>query len=579
MNWLLDKSGLFIEAQEIRWDHLHLYITVEVKMNGEKQYDPEKLDFYMVYMSGKARAKLDVTKISDSTYELHVNVTNNGANQCIPFGVYTIFVCENEDVLTNVQSSIALGLKLEERSRIFSYNAFHKAYNVQFFVDVYDETGLPLKINIRNLDEIPLVFPKNEDWKAQIKDIMINVKDDVRHVVRRMYRKKYKKYKDKRENTIVFLTTQSNQLVNNLSAVHKKMLERKLDSKFNILVYAHNTAGKPMVEIDWEPFIDTVAQARIIFIDDHVPAFDWLRLGGQTKLIQLWHAGAGFKSSGYNRWGNVGAPGPHSCHRQYAYGIAGSKKIASFFSDAWGINVEKVVSTGMPRMDSYLDKEYQKKTVEKLYEKYPICNGKKVILFAPTFRGVDRSTAYYPYELLDFEKLYQVCGSEYVVLFKAHPWVNNKLEIEEKYQDKFLDVSSYKNINDLFYITDLMITDYSSGIYEYSLMRKPMLFFGFDVESYSFSRGFHRSFEESAPGKVCYTFEEVIKAIEDKDFEYEKVEKYIEEHFDYFDTNACNRVIDWFVLGQLPAEITERIEKKRNEMKKMAQLDFTREEV
>ena len=187
---------------------------------------------------------------------------------------------------------------------------------------------------------------------------------------------------------------------------------------------------------------------------------------------------------------------------------------------------------------------------------------------------MDKKTAYYPYELIDFEKLYQICGDEYVVLFKMHPWVNKDIVIGKKYADKFLDVKKYPNINDLFYIVDLLITDYSSNIFEYSLMRKPMLFFAFDKIQYSFSRGFHRDYEESAPGKVCYSFEEVLSAITDKDFEYEKVEQYITHHFDYIDSGASDRVIDWILLGKMPENISNAIKKKQEEIQRMHELDF-----
>ena len=185
-----------------------------------------------------------------------------------------------------------------------------------------------------------------------------------------------------------------------------------------------------------------------------------------------------------------------------------------------------------------------------------MCRGKKVILFAPTYRGRNKKTAYYPYELIDFEKLYQICGDEYVVLFKMHPWVNKDIVIGKKYADKFLDVKKYPNI------------------FEYSLMRKPMLFFAFDKIQYSFSRGFHRDYEESAPGKVCYSFEEVLSAITDKDFEYEKVEQYITHHFDYIDSGASDRVIDWILLGKMPENISNAIKKKQEEIQRMHELDF-----
>ena len=94
-------------------------------------------------------------------------------------------------------------------------------------------------------------------------------------------------------------------------------------------------------------------------------------------------------------------------------------------------------------MDEYLDEQHRNEKIKELYEQFPMCRGKKVILFAPTYRGRNKKTAYYPYELIDFEKLYQICGDEYVVLFKMHPWVNKDIVIGKKYADKFLDVKKY----------------------------------------------------------------------------------------------------------------------------------------
>ena len=279
-------------------------------------------------------------------------------------------------------------------------------------------------------------------------------------------------------------------------------------------------------------------------------------------------------SSGYSRWGHEGCPAPLSCHRQYSYGIAGSKLIAPFFSEVWGINDERVLPTGMPRMDEYLDPAHRKDKERELYEQFPISVVKKVVLFAPTYRGTNKRNAYYPYELIDFKRLYRECKEEYIVLFKMHPWVNNPLEIQQQYADKFIDVKEYPNINDLFYITDLLITDYSSNIFEYSLMGRPMMFFAFDKIQYSFSRGFHRDYEESAPGKICYTFDELMDAFANKDFEEEKVEQYVKHHFDHIDSNASDRVIDWFLLGEMPEDLKAAMEVQEEDMRHMNSLVF-----
>lgn len=75
-------------------------------------------------------------------------------------------------------------------------------------------------------------------------------------------------------------------------------------------------------------------------------------------------------------------------------------------------------------------------------------------------------------------------------------------------------------------------------------------------------------------GKVCYTFEELLTAIVDKDFEFEKVEQYITHHFDYIDSGASDRVIDWILLGKMPEDIREAIQKKQDAMTRMHTIDF-----
>ena len=156
-----------------------------------------------------------------------------------------------------------------------------------------------------------------------------------------------------------------------------------------------------------------------------------------------------------------------------------------------------------------------------------------------------------------------------------HPWVAQPVPISKAYRDKMIDVNKYPNINDLFYVTDLMITDYSSGIFEYSLMRKPMLFFAFDEIQYSYSRGFHRPYEESAPGKVCHTFDELMDAMENKDYDYEKVEEYVELHFDNIDSKASDRVIDWILLGNIPEKNRKRLEAIQHDNQRLLQMDFS----
>lgn len=576
MENLIDKRQITARVTKITWERIWLHLEVEVAYAEDADKDSE-LAFYLINGLFEPKAKLKVTGVDGNTYKLKLNITNPGTGLCLPQGTYSLVICQNKRQMAKAEIAESLVKDMSNASRNFLYGGRAKVYSVTFYVTEGDE-GLPFIMYVlaggRTGISAPVAhnkkgFHPKEELKKQYSKVNKPFKVD-------LYWKYRKKYKNKSKKTVIlFMSEQSTSISTNLKAVKDRMIARGMDKDYVILESYRSSVTTPRMGLQsWLDTLKKMAMADFIFLDDHAPLLDWLIVDKDTTIIQLWHAGAGFKASGYSRWGHIGCPAPYSCHRQYKYGIAGSKNIAHFFSEVWGINDSQVLPTGMPRIDEFLDEDYRSRKTKELYAKYPMCKNKKVILFAPTYRGKNKATAYYPYELIDFERLYELCGDEYVVLFKMHPWVAAEVPIEEKYKDRFADVGKYPNINDLFYFTELLITDYSSNIFEYSLMRKPMLFFAFDEIQYSFSRGFHRAYEESAPGKVCHTFDEVLRAIAEKDFEYPKVEEYVEKHFDYIDSHASDRVIDWIILGQLPDSVKKDLAEDAAINKELETLDF-----
>lgn len=574
----LEEKTVRAIVVDIEWERifLHLYVKVEICDTSVLAAD-EVLDFYIVDKSTyTSPAKCKVLGVENGVYHLKLNVTNNGECVCIPSGIYILEVCRKDEALADAETDIGVVPKLDDSSRNFLYAKGKKVYSVTFAVEEGKEI-LPFEMTTLAAVRTGMEFPQRSKMRNRIHPVR-DLRDTwlkKKNLMRVAYRFFYLINKSKRSKTVLFMTEQTDVIGSNLKAVSERMLERGMDKEYTILRSARAASELPQGAKSWFGLIWKLSQSGIVFLDDHAPCLDWFKLTDDTKVIQLWHAGAGFKSSGYSRWGHMGCPNAVSCHRQYNFGIAGSKNIAPFFSEVWGCNDEQVLATGMPRMDEYLDETHKQQKIKEIYEKYPICKGKKVVLFAPTYRGMNKKEAYYPYDLIDFDGLYEVCKDEYVVLFKMHPWVHEGVPITKKHKDKFIDVGTFPNINDLFYITDLLITDYSSNIFEYSLMRNPMLFFAFDKIQYSFSRGFHRPYEESAPGKVVYTFEQLIEAIRTKDFEHEKVQEYVDHHFDYIDSNASDRVIDWLVLGNLPQSVQEDLARIKEENEYRNQLDFT----
>ena len=566
-------------VSSIKWERIHLFLGVELQWSdssesaGDGVTTAEDVDFFAIDQEGMAGILFDVDDEKNGKASLHVNITNNGLHQCVPAGHFRILVCRGDDVIAECEADEELTSRMADASRAFLFGTQRREYSVSFHVTDNSEQ-LYFRMHMMPFNYQKMGYPYMSTFWSSLRSVFFNYFIQTRRNIRRYYQLLCRLQGSSKKKHILFMTEQSATLGSNLSCIIQKLKERGLDREYTIQTWTRKESEGDHSAFSWLKLTQLLAKSGYIFVDDHVPVFDWLPLE-DTILIQTWHAGAGFKSSGYSRWGQVGGPAPVSCHRQYTYGLCGSRKIAHFFSEVWGINTERVLNTGMPRMDEYQDPEYQKATTKKLYETFPMCQGKKVILFAPTYRGRSNRDAYYPYGLIDWKRLDEVCGDEYVVLFKMHPWVLVDIKIPKQYAKKMIDVKKYPNINDLFYITDLLITDYSSNIYEYSLMRRPMLFFAYDEIQYSFSRGFHRPYREAAPGKVCRTFEELMKAIETEDFEFEKVEEYVRTQFDHFDSNATDRVIDWLLLGQMPEDIAQEIAQRDARMKRIQTTDFT----
>lgn len=569
---------------KIDWEriHLHLYVKIEYAQGADRK---APLHFYFVDSLYRGQAKAKIIDVQDDVYHLKLNITNRGNKECVPAGAYNLIVVQDAKMMAKAVIDRAIVPKMSDHSRNFLYNARHKVYTVTFYV-TEGEDDLPFTMYILASGKVAMnSVGMGKGHKKTTLNPVAGAKNWYAHNNRAikadLYNRYHKQFFKKDGKVILIMSEQSETISTNLAAVRDRILERGMDKQgYTVLEsYRSSMTNPKMGKKSWNDTLKKMAMANFIILDDHAPLMDWLQVSKDTTVVQIWHAGAGFKSSGYSRWGHIGCPAPNSCHRQYSYGIAGSKSIAPFFSEVWGINDANVLPTGMPRIDEFLNEEHRKKKTAEIYEQYPLCKGKKVILFAPTYRGRNKASAHYPYELIDFDRLYEVCGDDYVVLFKMHPWVPYPVPIPEQYKDKFVDVNLYPNINDLFYITELLITDYSSNIFEYSLMRKPMLFFAFDEIQYSFSRGFHRDYRESTPGKVVETFDELLTAIENKDFEYEKVDEYVEKHFDYIDTHASDRVIDWIILGNIPEDIRKEIAADEAIQEELRTLDFTPKEV
>jgi CDP-ribitol ribitolphosphotransferase len=139
-----------------------------------------------------------------------------------------------------------------------------------------------------------------------------------------------------------------------------------------------------------------------------------------------------------------------------------------------------------------------------------------------------------------------------VCLVRLHPFVREPLPIPEAMRDRIVDASARPTAgspapietNDLLFAVDLLVTDYSSIVYEYSILGRPMLFFAYDLDDYVASRDFYEPYATFVPGRIIRTFDELLDAIRREDYQQEKVEPFARRHFDHLDGGSTDRVID-----------------------------------
>ncbi len=293
---------------------------------------------------------------------------------------------------------------------------------------------------------------------------------------------------------------------------------------------------------------------KYVLLDDFSRTTSYIKVRKGQELIQLWHGPGAFKKFGHSRsiknGGNLKII--HPGYKKYTKVITSSEEIRKCYAEAFGIDINKTKATGFPRTDMFFDAEYIENRKEQIYKKYPFLANKKIILFAPTYRGRRVIDANYDFEKLDIDKIYNEFKEEYIFVFKWHPALYNNIVRGKrrgynlcKYNNFYYDLSNERDINDLLLITDILITDYSSVIFDYAFINKPVIYFAYDLEEYEQERGLYFDYKEYVYGKIAKNDDELIEAIKTKDMEPEKRKLFMEKFLGMCDGHSTEKTYEW----------------------------------
>ena len=266
-----------------------------------------------------------------------------------------------------------------------------------------------------------------------------------------------------------------------------------------------------IVKYETFSYYKALAKAKYWVLNSNTRKF--LKPTDEQVYIQTWH-GTPLKKIGLD------VPGSDLDYahegEKFSYMISPSKYCSEKLVSAFGLQGREdiVLETGYPRNDALFTFDQAK--VNSILRELDVPRGKKIILYAPTFRDNKHSevSGYENASGLDFDKLKEQIGDEYIILFRAHYFVAKNMDFE-KYKDFVIDVSDYEDVNDLYIISDMLITDYSSVFFDYANLKRPIIFYMYDYEDYKANaRDFYLD-QNELPGPITKTQEELAKAIED----------------------------------------------------------------
>ena len=357
---------------------------------------------------------------------------------------------------------------------------------------------------------------------------------------------------------VLLATAHADTLGGNLAMIRDDLAARHPATKVVTLAHGTRAGMRGRLAGAWQALIAGyhLAASRVVVVDDYFfPIYVVTPRPGST-IIQTWHASGAFKKVGYSvldkSFGVDEALASRvRIHANYDVCLVASQHAAPFYAEAFRQPLDRFVSRlGIPRTDVLFGDERLARTRAEVRRRYALPDGKRVVLYAPTFRG-DSVTDAHATDDLDLTILKDVLGDDHVVLVRLHPFVRARTPIGPHLAGFAIDVSDHPDINELMLVSDVLVTDYSSAIYEFSLLGRPMAFFAPDYEAYEQERGFYFDYRTGVPGPIFETTDALAAYLRAGRFDLERVERFRAESFDVADGRSTERVTDELIVPSL----------------------------
>lgn len=282
--------------------------------------------------------------------------------------------------------------------------------------------------------------------------------------------------------------------------------------------------------------------SKVVVTDDYLKYLRMVRLRKEQSVVQVWHACGAFKRFGLDAPSKLTRDEEIRTHSQYTDVCVSSDYVRRFYAGAFGVEMEVVKAIGSPRTDKLLDSSYRFEQRQSFFSKQPILENKKVFVYFPTFREDYGEITDFDPEI-DWNALNESLENDEVFVVSRHP-VMKKEFFESGSFSKIIDLTA-EPTEELLAAATAVITDYSSIVFDASLLRIPTVFYCPDYDTYE--RSFYLDYETELPGKIVKNQEMLLDAVRSSLIKHgheTDSERFFEKEMSACDGQSTKRIVE-----------------------------------
>ena len=523
--------------------------------DGLARLNPKTIMRHYMVLEGKDKygfstsplTKLDNGKTSEyifSELSYYSNITQNRVSNNDYTYALDLFFCNK---LFNVQHLKGIHFYFSENTvldmyKLYTHSKFKKLSHRGVYMPYNEEQVLGYIKNNQNILPLPcrnilkkykgitfkkIVVKKSVDkLKANIDLIKMIIIKELLLIITSFYSiRKLKK-------TVFFFSSRSDDgFLENLNAVYKKYDGEKIR-------FCKKTPHSIIEKIKIRKYLLT---SKVIVTDDYIDCLKDVRLRPEQKLIQVWYTGGAFRRFGLDNPHIISRLDEYKAHSQYSAVCVSSDYVRQFFAHAFGVDLDIVKATGTPRSDILVNDAKVNEKKEEIIFKHPLLKNKKVYVYFPTYREKDGEIVDFDPKI-DWDKLNDELDDDEVFVYSGHSFMKQEY-LKGRFYSRVKDYTDDPT-PELLAVADVVVTDYSSIVFDASLLNKSMVFYVPDHEKHKGE--FYLKYERELPGEIVQNSDELLSALRRATVsgKSEALEEFKKREMEMCDGKAAKRVSD-----------------------------------